>query len=306
MSSHPESLVIQPQIQQAISAGEPVVGFETTVLSFGLPYPDNIKVGESCEARAREYGCVPATSGIVNGKIRVGLTPEEFRHFCDQRDDLVKVNMQNIASTLQSGKSGAFTVAATMQVCHLAGIKVMATGGIGGVHKNFSAAHDESSDLLALSRYPVAVVCAGIKSVLDIEATLERLETLGIPVIGYKTKCLPLFYVRESRFPLEHHTDSMEELAGIARHHWQLGGRGILVVTPVPEAHAVNPTLLEDWLEGAHRAAQIGRVTGKAVTPLLLSKLKELSGGRTITANVALLENNATAAAQLARAYCSL
>ena len=182
----------------------------------------------------------------------------------------------------------------------------MATGGIGGVHQDFTRLHDVSSDLLALARYPVAVVCAGVKSILDIPATLEHLETLGVPVIGYKTSKLPLFHARESIYDLEIHTDSMEEIARIAKAHWSIGGRGVLVVTPVPREHAIDANELQEWIAAAHRAAQVGRVSGKAVTPYLLKKLEELSQGRSLTSNVALLRNNAHAGALLARELVAL
>lgn len=293
---------LAPEVDAAVATGSPVVAFETTVLSFGLPYPANLKVGRVCERLVRESGAVPATLGLVEGMVHVGISPEQMEEFCAVGAAVTKVNLQNFAAAVMRGELGAFTVAASMQVCSATGIRVFATGGVGGVHRGFAQTRDVSSDLVALARYPVAVVCAGVKSILDLPATLEHLETLGVPIVGYKTSCLPLFHARESTFNLEVHTNSLQEVAALAQAHWRMGGRGVLVVTPVPEEHAVEPYELEDWISGALRAAEHGRVTGKAVTPFLLKKLEELSHGRSLTTNAALLENNAATGAALARA----
>lgn len=294
-------LTVAPEVQSALNAGEPVVAFETTVLSFGLPYPLNMEVGTQCERLARENGCMPATLGMLEGVVHVGISPEQMATFCAPDAAVTKINLQNMAAAATRRQVGAFTVAASTQVCAAAGIRVFATGGLGGVHRNFSQTHDVSSDMIALARYPVAVVCAGVKSILDVPATLERLESLGVPVIGYKTANFPMFHARDSQFPLEMYSDSLDEIAQVAKAHWNMGGRGVMVVTPVPEEHAIHPTELENWITKANRAAEIGRVTGKAVTPFLLKKLEEISHGRSTTTNVALLENNALTGAALAK-----
>jgi pseudouridine-5'-phosphate glycosidase len=294
-------LKVAPEVQQAMATRQPVLAFETTVLSFGLPYPANMRVGRQCQEIARQAGCVPATLGLMDGMVHVGISDEQMAEFCAEGARVTKVNLQNMAAAAVRKEAGAFTVAASMQVCAAAGIEVFATGGIGGVHHDYAKCHDVSSDMMAFTRYPVAVVCAGIKSILDVPATLEQLETLGIPVVGYKTDRMPLFHSRESLYPLETYSNCLEETAKMVRAHWRMGGRGVLVVTPIPEEHAIDMNELQEWIAGAHRAAQIGRVTGKAVTPFLLKKLEELSHGRSLTSNVALLENNAVVAAKLAR-----
>ncbi len=295
-----------PEVNSALATHDPIVAFETTVLSFGLPWPSNYQLGQRCEEIARQLGCTPATLGMIGGKVHLGLTPEQLESFCRPGADVTKVNLQNMSAALLSHKHGAFTVAATAQICSLAGIRTFATGGIGGVHRDFAQSHDVSSDLIALARYPVAVVCAGVKSILDVPATLEYLETLGVPVIAYKAENFPLFHACKSTIPCEIRTDDINEVAAMCQAHWNLGGRGVLVVTPVPEQHAVEPYELEEWINQATRAAQTGRVHGKAVTPFLLKKLEEVSKGKSITTNMALLENNTQTAAALASALASL
>lgn len=294
-------LQIAPRVADALATKRPVVAFETTVLSFGLPYPANLHVGRQCQEIVSKCCCEPATLGLLDGQVYVGLSDDQVAHFCAEGAEITKVNLQNFAAAQVRKEAGAFTVAASMQVCAAAGIEVFVTGGVGGVHHDFARVHDVSSDLLALTRFPVAVVCAGVKSILDVPATLERLESLGVPVIGYKTEKFPLFHARESLFDLETHSDCLEEIAQMIRAHWKMGGRGVLVVTPIPEEHAIPPGQLDEWIAGAQRAAQIGRVSGKAVTPFLLKKMEELSKGCSLTSNVALLENNAVVGAKLAR-----
>jgi pseudouridine-5'-phosphate glycosidase len=292
---------VNPPVQRALDSDQAIVAFETTVLSFGLPHPANLQVGQQCESLVRQSGGVPATLGVVDGSVQVGISDEQMRRFCAAGERVTKVNLQNFAAAMVRRELGAFTVAASMQVCAASGIKVFSTGGIGGVHTDFARFHDVSSDMTALSRYPVAVVCAGVKSILDVPATLEQLETLGVPVIGYKTSKMPLFHARESLHDLEVYSDSLDEIADIVRAHWKIGGGGVLIVTPVPAEHAIDVNQLQEWIAQAHRAAQTGRVSGRAVTPFLLKKLEELSHGRSLTSNVALLENNALVAAGLAK-----
>jgi len=296
-------LVISDDVSEALTREWPVVAFETTILSFGLPWPRNFEVGTDCEKIARAAHCLPATLAILDGKIRVGLSEDEIRLFCTpDQNCITKVNLQNVAYAVQRRIAGALTVAASMQVCAGAGIRVFSTGGIGGVHRDYARYHDSSSDMAALARYPVAVVCAGAKSVLDICATLEQLETLGVPIYGYQTKTFPLFHARTSPHKLDTWFDDINDLAAAVRIHWSLAKTGVLVVTPVPEESAIPPGELEEWVVEAEKAARIGRLHGKALTPFLLKKLEKLSNGRTLETNLALARNNAKVACALASA----
>lgn len=294
-------LRISPEVAQALKEGRPVVAFETTILSFGLPHPLNEEVAFGCERLAREEGAVPATVALLDGEICVGLDEKQVRYFCTQKHEVVKVNLQNFAATLAQKRPGALTVAASMRACALAGIKVFATGGIGGVHRGFAQTLDISSDLKALAQLPVAVVCAGAKSILDVPATLEALETLGVPVAGYKTRSFPLFYSAQSNFALESSFNEVEGLAELVRIHFETSkAGGVLVVTPVPAEYAVEPKQLEAWVSKALEEASRQGVVGKRVTPFLLEQLEHASQGKTLEANRALIFNNAKLAAQLA------
>lgn len=287
------------EVAHSLEIGRPIVAFETTILSFGLPYPLNEQVGTLCERVAREAGCTPATLAILNGRIVIGLGPEEIRFFCSKPPNVMKVNLQNFAAALRARCPGALTVAASVKACAMAGLRVFATGGIGGVHRGFAQTLDISSDLRALAQFPVVVVSAGAKSILDVGATLEALETLGVPVVGYRTKRFPLFFSAESPYELELCFDSPEEVAEFSRIHFATGGAGILVVTPVPPTHSVPLGELERWIAQALAEADSQKVTGKAVTPFLLQRLEELSAGRTLKANEALIANNAELAARI-------
>jgi pseudouridylate synthase len=292
-------LDVSPQVRDALASGQPVVAFETTILSFGLPVPLNLEVALAAEQAAREEGAVPATLGILNGRVRVGLTLEEIEFFCSRDASIRKVNLQNFAGALASGGAGALTVSGSMRACAMAGIRIFATGGIGGIHRGFAATLDISSDLKALASYPVAVVCAGAKSVLDVPATLEALETLGVPVVGHRTTAFPLFFAAESDFELEITFNEIEPIARFIKVHCETADGGVLVANPVP-AHAAVPTVeLERWINSAIAEAQVNRITGKQVTPFLLDRLEQFSGGQTLEANRSLVENNARLASRL-------
>lgn len=295
-----ERLACAPEVAAALEHGAPVVAFETTILSFGLPQPVNAQVAAECEEVARAHGVVPATAAILGGRVRLGLSADEIAWFCTRDPSIRKVNLQNFAAVLASGGAGALTVAASMQACALGGVRVFATGGIGGVHRGFARTLDFSSDLTALGRFPVAVVCAGAKSILDVPATLEALETLGVPVVGYRTGTFPLFFTPRSRHRLEVTFDEMEPLARFVRLHMELSGTGVLVVTPVPEEEGLSGEEIERWTAEALAEAEPRGIAGKEVTPFLLARLEELSQGRTLQANRALVVNNARAAARLA------
>lgn len=294
-------VLVAPEVANALARNEPVVGFETTILSFGLPQPLNAEVGEACEAAARAEGAVPATLALLGGRIRAGLDAQEVAFFASRDASIRKVNLQNFAAVLHARAPGALTVATSMQVAAMAGIRVFATGGIGGVHRGYDRVPDISSDLVALSRFPVVTVCAGAKSILDVGATLEALETLGVPVVGYQAESFPLFHARQSGHKLETNFQDAAELADFIRVHRQVSSTGVLVVTPVPEEAAIAPDELNRWIQQALDNARQKQVTGKQVTPYLLSRLENLSGGRTLEANVALIKNNARLAALIAR-----
>lgn len=300
----PALLDISPEIRDALASKKPVVAFETTILSFGLPFPTNRQVADAVERAAREHGAVPATIGILDGRVRVGLTSDEIDFFCKPGAQVTKVNLQNLAAVLSSRGAGALTVATTMKACAMAGIRVFATGGIGGIHRGFAVTLDVSSDLRALATLPVAVVSAGAKSVLDVPATLEALETLGVPVAGFRTSTFPLFFAAESAYALEISFDDVAALANFVRTHFEIASTGVLVANPVPAESAIPRDELELWINSAIAEARTAHVTGKNVTPFLLQRLEEFSGGRTLAANEALIASNARLAAQLATHLC--
>ena len=291
-----------PEVARALNEDRPIVAFETTILSFGLPQPANRNVAALCEQAARDAGCTPATLAILEGRIAVGMSPEEIDFFCTQSPEIAKVNLQNFGAVLAARKPGALTVAASVRACALANLPVFATGGIGGVHRGFAQTPDISSDLRALGEYPVVVVSAGAKSILDVAATLELLEALGVPVVGYRTDRFPLFFSAESPYQLDIVCHSPQEVATLARSHFDSDGRGFLVVTPVPDSSSIPLSRLEQWIDTALREAADQHITGKALTPFLLARLSELSGGQTLAANQALIQNNARVAAQIASA----
>lgn len=291
---------VSDEVAEAQRRKKGVVAFETTILSFGLPVPGNRRVASDCDAAARDCGATPAPMAILDGQIRVGLSKEELDFFCSRDASIMKVNLQNFASALALRRPGALTVAASMQACALTGINVFATGGIGGVHRGFSRTLDISSDLRGLAQFPVAVVCAGAKSILDVPATLEALETLGVPVVGYRAKTFPLFFCADSDHRIENNFDDIGELADFCRIHFKIARSAILIVTPVPEATAIPRLELDRWIAHTVTEARRLRVKGKAVTPFMLEKMEKLSGGRTLEANKSLIVNNACLAARLA------
>jgi len=296
-------LQINSEIQEALDEGKPVVALESSLISHGLPHPQNLEAARTMERAVRKRGAVPATIAIIGGKIRVGLTEEELEYLAT-RKNIRKVSRRDIAIAVAQGLDGATTVAATMCVAHLAGIEVMATGGIGGVHRGHP--FDISADLPELARTPVAVVCSGAKSILDLPATLEWLETHGVPVVGYGTDEFPAFYSRSSGLKVDARADSPEEAARIIRARWELRLEGgVLVVVPVPKEAELPRHLAERAIEQALAAAEEQGVRGKALTPFLLSQIARLTEGRSLAANLALLKNNAAIAARIAGALAS-
>ncbi|MFN0120626.1 MAG: pseudouridine-5'-phosphate glycosidase [Blastocatellia bacterium] len=279
---------------------QPVVALESTVIAHGLPAPHNLNTAAACELAVRESGAIPRTIAIIDGDPVIGIDQAQMQAVAT-RSDVAKVNMSNLGATLARRHWGATTVAATLHLAQQAGIRVFATGGIGGVHRGAETSLDVSADLPALARYPLITVCAGAKAILDLPKTVEMLETLGVPVVGYQTDELPAFYSRRSGIALDLRADTPADIAGIALAQWQAGmPGGVLVVNPVPAEKELPASEIDTIIDEALAESQRRRITGKAVTPFLLSRIAERSGGRSLRANIALLENNARLACEIA------
>jgi pseudouridylate synthase len=297
-----ELVEIAPEVAEALAAGSPVVALESTVIAHGLPYPDNLALARRLEAVVRAAGAVPATIAVAGGQIRVGLD-EELRRSLATCGEVAKVSRADLPAVLAAGGLGATTVAATMIAADLVGIRVLATGGIGGVHRGAETSFDVSADLDELARTPVAVVCAGAKAILDLPKTLEYLETRGIPVVGFGTAELPAFWCRSSGLPLALRRDTPAEVAALLHLQDRLGyPGGTLVAVPIPEHAAMPRAEMEDAIAAAVAAAAEAGVTGKSVTPFLLERIRIATAGRSLEANLALLERNAEVAAAIALA----
>ena len=297
-----ERFVFGDDVARALAARRPVVALETTVVTHGLPHPQGVEAALALEAEVTAAGAVPATIGVLGGAIRIGLTRAELEALA-ATPGVAKLNLSNLAAVLAEGAAGSTTVAATMFAAHRAGIGVFATGGIGGVHRDAQVSGDVSADLTALSRIPVAVVCAGAKAILDLPRTVEMLETLGVPVYGLGTSEFPAFYRRSSGLPVDRRFDTIDALAAAVRTHFSLGmGTGVLIANPIPEADAMPLPLYERALAEALAAAAAEGVRGRAVTPFLLARMNAITGGESVRANLALLRNNARVAAGLAAA----
>ena len=288
-----------PEVQAAIDAGNPVVALESTVVSHGLPYPHNVELAMEMEAIVREEGAVPATIAMVDGVPRVGLDEDDIVRLADGKMPVTKLSRRDLGAAVMRKELGATTVATTMLIAHAAGVQVFATGGIGGVHRGDEG--DISADLIELSQTPVAVVCAGAKSILDLPRTLEYLETFGVPVVGYGTEEFPAFYMRTSGIELVDSVNTPDEAAQLLQAHWGLGLQsGVLLTVPIPEADALPPETINAHIEQALAEANAQNITGKAVTPFLLGRLVEISGGESLGANLALLRNNGRIASRIA------
>lgn len=299
-----ELLHFSPEVAQARAEGRPIVALESTVISHGLPYPHNVETALSMEEHVRKGGAVPATIAVLNGKLAVGLTLDQIEHLA-KAGNIRKCSRRDFPIALGLGEDAATTVAGTMIVAHMAGIQVFATGGIGGVHRG--APFDQSADLQELGRTPVAVVCSGAKSILDLPLTLEVLETQGVPVLGYQTDKLPAFYTRSSDLPIDARVDTPEQAARVIQAAHSLKAQhGILIAVPVPAESAFPEAEAEQVIRQATEEAHAQNISGKAVTPFVLSRVAELTGGRARTANVALLQNNAYVAGQIALALSTL
>ena len=293
-------LMIAPAVADALAERRPVVALETTVITHGLPEGQGVRTALDLESAVRERGAMAATVGVLGGRLRVGMSPDDLRMLAGAAG-VAKVNLGNLAACVAAGRPGSTTVAATVFAAAQAGISVMATGGIGGVHRGVEETGDVSADLTALARYPVAVVCAGAKAVLDLPRTMEMLETLGIPVLGFRTADLPAFYRRSSGLKLDQRYDMLEDLANAVRLHWELGaGTGVVIANPVPTEYEMPADLYQSSLDRALSETAAKGVRGREVTPFLLDRMRQLSEGRSVFSNLALLRSNALVAGALA------
>ncbi|MPZ10643.1 MAG: pseudouridine-5-phosphate glycosidase [Kiloniellaceae bacterium] len=299
-------LEVLPEVRDALTAGRPVVALESTIITHGMPAPRNLETARAVEAAVRAGGAVPATIALLDGSIRIGLAAGELERLAGERQ-VAKVSRADLPAVLAAGAPGSTTVAATMICAALAGIRVFATGGIGGVHRGAAQSFDVSADLQELARTPVAVVCAGAKAILDLPKTLEVLETLGVPVIGYRCDELPAFYSRASGLAVPLRRDSAAEIAAVMQAKWALGlGGGLVIGNPIPEAAEIPAEAIAAHIETALAEAAAEGVQAKAVTPFLLARLETLTGGASLEANVALVLNNARLAAAIASAFAEL
>ena len=297
-----EYLELSPAVKAALKAGEPVVALESTIISHGMPYPQNVETALKVEETVREAGAVPATIAVIGGKLKAGLTHAEIEYLGKKGQTVTKASRRDLPVLVARGADGATTVATTMIIAHLAGIQVFATGGIGGVHRGAETTMDISADLEELGRTPVMVVCAGAKAILDLGLTLEYLETKGVPVIGFGTEELPAFYTRKSGFKVDYRIDTPEELAAAFRAQQEMGlGGGMLVTNPIPEEYSMDPVRINAAIDQAIEDSRRLGIHGKETTPYLLARVKELTGGDSLASNIQLVLNNARLAARTAR-----
>lgn len=299
-------LDIKEEVKHALEQNLPVVALESTIISHGMPYPQNVEMAKKCEEIIRENGAVPATIAIINGRIKVGLTDEDLNLLATSKN-VAKVSRRDLAKVISTKQIGATTVASTMICANMAGIKFFVTGGIGGVHRGYEETLDVSADLDELGRTNVNVICAGAKSILDLPRTLEYLETKGVPVVGYQTDYLPQFFTRESEYKLNLRLDKPTEIAEMikTKDELELGG-GVLITNPIPEEASMDKKYIDGLIDKAINEANEKHIIGKDVTPFLLAKIVEESGGKSLEANIALVYNNAKVGAQIAKAYYSL
>ena len=300
-------LDINPEVAKALAEGRPVVALESTIISHGMPYPQNVETALNVERIIRENGAVPATIAIIGGRLKAGLTAEEIEYFGKKGQAIAKASRRDLAVLCARGEDGATTVTTTMIIAHMAGIKIFATGGIGGVHRGAETTMDISADLEELGQTPVMVVCAGAKSILDLGLTLEYLETKGVPVIGYGTKELPAFYTRKSGFHVDYRIDTAEELAAAFKTQNDLGFKGgMLVANPIPEEYAMPLDTINAAIDQAIAECEEKGIHGKETTPFLLARVAELTGGNSLASNIQLVYNNARLAAKTAAIYATL
>lgn len=297
-----QHLVFSPEVQQALAHRHPVVALESTIIAHGMPYPKNVETALRVEQTVRDSGAVPATCAIIGGKLKAGLDEAEIDRLGRLGSAVPKASRRDVPYLVSQGLDGATTVASTMIIAHLAGIRVFATGGIGGVHRGAAATMDISADLQELARTPVAVVCAGAKSILDLELTLEYLETHGVPVLGYQTDEFPAFYTRQSGLRVDFRMDSPEQVAHLLQTKWELGLHGgVIIANPVPEAYQLDAHIMETAITYALADAERQGIKGKAITPFLLARIEQLTGGQSLAANIELVCDNARLAAEIVK-----
>lgn len=298
-------LSISPEVQEALKAGKPVVALESTIISHGMPYPQNVETALKVEQTIRENGAVPATIAIIGGQLKAGCTPKEIEYLGKKGQTVIKASRRDLPVLIARKADGATTVTTTMIIASMAGIRVFATGGIGGVHRGAQQTFDISADLEELAQTPVLVVCAGAKSILDLGLTLEYLETKGVPVIGYGTEELPAFYTRHSGFKVDYRIDTPEELAAAFKAKMDCGLKGgMLVTNPIPEEFSMPKEVIDKAIDQALREMDEAGIHGKQCTPFLLAKVKDLTGGESLASNIQLVLNNARLAAKTAKALC--
>ena len=300
-------LEISKEVKEALENNRPVVALESTIISHGMPYPQNVETALKVEEIVRENGAIPATIAILNGKLKVGLSKEEVDYLGKKGLEVTKASRRDIPAILASETDGATTVASTMIIAALAGIKVFATGGIGGVHRGAETTMDISADLEELAMTDVAVVCAGAKSILDIGLTLEFLETKGVPVLGYQTKELPAFYTRKSGFKVDYQMDTPEQIAKTLKAKWDVNLKGgVVIANPIPEEFAMDFDTITTAINNAVAEAEEKGIKGKDSTPFLLAKVKDITKGKSLESNIQLVFNNAKLASKIAKNYCEL
>lgn len=293
-------LQLSEEVKKAKKENKPIVALESTIISHGMPYPQNVETAKEVEEIIRQYGATPATIAIIDGIIRIGLSDDELE-FLAKSNEIEKASRRDLPFLISKKKNGATTVAATMICAKLAGIDVFVTGGIGGVHREAETTMDISADLQELAVTNVAVICAGAKSILDIGLTLEYLETHGVPVVGFNTDLLPAFYTRTSPFEVNYRVNSPEEAAALIKTKWELGLQGgVVIANPIPKQEALEEAYITNVIEKAIHEAKEKNIVGKYVTPFLLGKIKELTEGTSLTANIALVKNNAEVGAKIA------
>ncbi len=300
-------LDVAPEVAAAVRDGKPVVALESTIISHGMPYPQNVETALAVEKIVRDNGAVPATIAIIGGRLKAGLSPQEIEYFGKKGPEIAKASRRDLPVLAAKGQDGACTVTTTMMIAHMAGISVFATGGIGGVHRGAETTMDISADLEELSKTPVMVICAGAKSILDLGLTLEYLETHGVPVIGYQTEELPAFYTRSSGFQVDYRLDSPRELAEAFHAQRTMGLQsGMLVTNPIPEQYSMDPAVINAAIDQAIADSCAQGIHGKATTPFLLARVKDLTGGDSLDSNIQLVFNNARLAAQTAAELATL
>ena len=300
-------LDIHPEVEAALRENRPVVALESTIISHGMPYPQNVETALNVEKIIRENGAVPATIAIIGGRLKAGLSPEEIEYFGKKGREITKVSRRDLAAVCARGLDGATTVTTTMIIAHMAGIRFFATGGIGGVHRGAETTMDISADLEELGNTPVTVVCAGAKAILDLKLTLEYLETHGVPVIGFGTEELPAFYSRHSGLKVDYRMDTPEEIAAAFRAQRDMGLKGgMLVTNPIPEEYAMDDAVINGAIDRAVAESVEKGIHGKEITPFLLARVAELTGGDSLDSNIQLVYNNARLASRIAKAFAEM